>query len=863
MTHDKLRNARYQAAIRQLVPGKIVVDIGTGKDAVLARMCAAAGASHVYAIEVQPEAYQQAVRAITQTGLSDVVTVVFGDAQTAELPQAADVCVSELIGAIGNSEGTASILNDARRFLKPGARMIPERCLTNIAAVSLPAELANEPAFTELSAYYAHQIVAKLGHPLDFRLSIKNFPANHIHSTTAVFEDLDFRHSIDPEFDQDIRLTIEHDGRIDGFLLWLNLHTMPGEMIDSLANVHNWLPVYWPIWYPSIEVNQGDVIEATGRSRLSEDGLNPDYEISGRLCRQNGEINPFHSRSALYSAGYRHHPFYQKLFTDDAIPVSRQQRPELTPADLKHFLEGHLPAYMIPSNFLFLDTLPRLPNGKVNRQALPALDHARPTLQDGYTPPRNPAEQLLAGIWRDVLGLDQVGIHDNFFDLGGHSLLATQIVFRTREALQIELPLRRFLEAPTIAGLAQTIEAIRQDKPEGASSLDLGAEATLDPTIIPTGQKRSNAEATFLTGATGFLGIYLLHEVLQQTPHPVYCLVRAEDETAARRRLQQSLAAYHLWDDHFNDRLVAIPGNLTRPLLGLSPVAFADLGGRIQQIVHNGALVNFIYPYTKLKPANVLGTQEVLRLATAAHPILVHYISTLSIFESAGYLGSDHPAVIDESNEPEHPAGLLYGYAQSKWVAEKLVRAAGQRGLPVTIYRPAEITGHSQSGRWPAGDYLARFLTACLQLGAIPDQDELLYWTPVDFAAQAIVHLAQRSDAPDRTFHLLNPQPVPLSQLAPWLNELGHPMQAIPYSEWQSRLIDTATRTADHPLAALLPLFVDPLPQVGNLTLGELFTQERTPRFEAADTGRLLAAAGIHCPPLDKSLLRTYITSLV
>jgi thioester reductase-like protein len=338
--------------------------------------------------------------------------------------------------------------------------------------------------------------------------------------------------------------------------------------------------------------------------------------------------------------------------------------------------------------------------------------------------------------------------------------------------------------------------------------------------------------------------------------------VRADDQTAARRRLQQSLAAYHLWEDRFDDRLIPVPGNLARPLLGLSPAAFTDLAGRLQHIIHNGALVNFIYPYTKLKPANVLGTQELLRLATAARPIPIHYISTLSIFESAGYLGPDHPAVIDECNEPAHPDGLLYGYAQSKWVAEKLVRAAGERGLPVTIYRPAELTGHSQSGLWPSGDYLNRFLTACLQLNAIPDQDELLYWTPVDFAAQAITHLAQQPDAPGRTFHILNPQPIPLSQLAPWLNDLGYPVEAIPYPAWQSRLIDAATRTADHPLAALLPLFVEPLPQVGNLTLGELFTQDRTPRFEATDTGHLLAAAGIQCPPLNQALLQTYLAHL-
>jgi len=132
--------------------------------------------------------------------------------------------------------------------------------------------------------------------------------------------------------------------------------------------------------------------------------------------------------------------------------------------DLRSFLGGKLPDYMIPSAWVQLDELPFLPNGKVDRQALPAPDQNRPDLRNGYQAPRAPLEDALAKIWGELLSKDKVGIRDNFFDLGGHSLLATQIVSRVRGRLSIELPLRVVFESPTIEQMAAVIlERQRKD----------------------------------------------------------------------------------------------------------------------------------------------------------------------------------------------------------------------------------------------------------------------------------------------------------------------------------------------------------------------------------------------------------------
>jgi amino acid adenylation domain-containing protein len=126
--------------------------------------------------------------------------------------------------------------------------------------------------------------------------------------------------------------------------------------------------------------------------------------------------------------------------------------------ELRHHLRQELPDYMVPSLFVTLDAIPLTPNAKVDRHALPVPDWARPGLEETFVAPRTPVEEVLVRIWQDVLGLEQVGVHDDFFDLGGHSLLATRVVSRIRRALQVELPLRCVFEAPTIGRLAGAVE---------------------------------------------------------------------------------------------------------------------------------------------------------------------------------------------------------------------------------------------------------------------------------------------------------------------------------------------------------------------------------------------------------------------
>ncbi|HEU4561408.1 MAG TPA: non-ribosomal peptide synthase/polyketide synthase [Longimicrobium sp.] len=134
--------------------------------------------------------------------------------------------------------------------------------------------------------------------------------------------------------------------------------------------------------------------------------------------------------------------------------------PAVTPAELRSHLKGRLPEYMVPGAFVVLEALPLTPSGKVARRTLPAPDLASP--EEMYVAPRTPAEEVLAGIWAEVLRLERVGVEESFFELGGHSLLATRVISRVREVFAVELPLRALFEGPTVAELAKAVEDERR-----------------------------------------------------------------------------------------------------------------------------------------------------------------------------------------------------------------------------------------------------------------------------------------------------------------------------------------------------------------------------------------------------------------
>lgn len=479
MTHDDVRNRAYQNAIRQSVKGKVVLDIGTGADAILARFCVEGGATRVYAIEDDSTAYHSAKTLIENLGLTDRITVLHGDSAHVQVPEPADVCVSEILGTIGSSEGAVSILNDAWRLLRDDGIMIPRKCVTLFAPVSLPENLASSLRLSELARTYVEHVFRKAGHPFDLRMCIKDFPPSNILARPQSFEELDFTGFVRPEYEFQTRFTVEHEARLDGFLFWLNLYPGNDEYVDSLNEKVSWLPVFFPALYPGRDVAEGDVIETTCSCRLGSDGRKPDYLINGTLFTNTREPIAFVYGSPRQTTAFRKNSFYESLFAgiarsgvferrthDDGTethPVPEDAPHGLVP-HLRKFLRDRLPHYMIPSSFVMLDELPMTQNGKVDHVALIAMSQKRPDLEQAYAPPRNETEATLAGIWSELLGIERVGIHDNFFELGGDSILTIQIIARANQAGLRLRPAQLFqyqtiAEVAAMVGLAPAIQA--------------------------------------------------------------------------------------------------------------------------------------------------------------------------------------------------------------------------------------------------------------------------------------------------------------------------------------------------------------------------------------------------------------------
>jgi amino acid adenylation domain-containing protein/thioester reductase-like protein len=610
------------------------------------------------------------------------------------------------------------------------------------------------------------------------------------------------------------------------------------------------------------------VYKTGDKARYLPDG---NIEFLGRVDHQ-VKIRGFRIELGEIEAVLSQHPGVQQAVVSLSEDESGNKRlvgyvvPNLkqTPSvsDLRHFLLNKFPEYMVPSAFVLLKSLPLTPNGKVDRRALPVPEQTRPELEAVYAAPRTPVEKQLAEIWAKLLGFEKVGIHDNFFDLGGHSLLITQLLAKVRDTFKVNLSLSSLFELPTVANIAEKIAIAQQAKPgtkiDTEEAINLKAEAVLDSTIHPDGITYNpdvSPVAIFLTGATGFLGSFLLYELLQQTKADIYCLVRSETLESAKKKIQSSLESYLLWDESFNSRIIPVLGDLSQPLLGLSEEQFQKMARQLDAIYHNGALVNFTYPYSALKAPNVLGTQDVLRLACQVKVKPVHFISTISVVRP------NNPDVEvvreqDSLDDAKMPSG---GYAQSKWVAEKLVTIARERGLPVCIYRPGRISGHSQTGVCNPGDHTYRMIKGCIQLGSIPNQDIRLNLSPVDYVSKAIVYLSRHKELLGKAFHLVNPQPLPLSEMVNYIRSLGYPVEQVLYDKWRSQLINTA----DSPENALYPLISIFSEEASDRDSNTKSKDSAVQQFDCQNTLTGLAETSIVCPPVNAELFSAYFSYLI
>jgi phthiocerol/phenolphthiocerol synthesis type-I polyketide synthase E len=429
------------------------------------------------------------------------------------------------------------------------------------------------------------------------------------------------------------------------------------------------------------------------------------------------------------------------------------------------------------------------------------------------------AEAILLDIWRSLFGTDEIGLDDSFGSLAGTSLLGVQLTLEIQNRFGCLINVHRAGGGQvTVRRLAELVRA--QGQPSGSPAVGLDAAAVglddgmdqgddqlIDKDLeLPLGEVspvRSRGKDFLLTGATGFLGAFLLRELLDHTSTQIYCLVRADDEDAAMQRLRAAAAKYALPDPDA-ERVRAVPGDLRDIAKIGNDYHGGELGHRIGHILHCAAKVVFTEPYRTLREDNVLPMADLLAWARGHGIRDFSYVSSMAAAAPAMGSGDRYLETRMQALNPR-----VGSYGISKWVSERLLARAEQDGMRVRVFRPGLIMGSSQTGASNERDLICFALVSGLAVGGYPEDDRMLVMAPADIVAKGAVQLALSQGSIGRAYHLVADRGMSLRQLFALLATAGLPTEPMPLRDWQERVRKAALETGNPLLSAAALLEIE------------------------------------------------------
>jgi len=547
-------------------------------------------------------------------------------------------------------------------------------------------------------------------------------------------------------------------------------------------------------------------------AKWSEDGI----ELCGRRDNQ-VKIRGFRVEPEEIERCLRESQLYRQI----AVVIDSQRRilaflaqPQSDAARdaLKAHAQQFLPDYMQPVAWTELPNMPFAANGKVDRKALLELPVS---VQDSGPKclPANADEALLLEIWGELLELptSDISTDESFFNLGGHSILLSRMLLRLREEFGRSISINRFIELPTIAKLATLVRGTDDSAVLSAQAM-ADAERPLDIEPLPI-SRMGDVHKVIVTGANSFVGVHIVEALLGWGASEVACLVRDGGGQTAAQRFAQSLRENRL--EHLDlSRVRVYSADITQPQLGLSVSDFERLDREFGALVHNAANVNHVLDYESLAADNVEPIFELLRLCEGRSKKVFNFVSTLSASSTV----DDAGRVLELPAAPTPPIYIRNGYNLSKWVGERILERARERGVRVNLYRPGNISFNSHSGVCqPHKNRLMLMLKGSIQLGQVPAFSLNFDLMPVDFLARFIAFHASRYSAERAVFNLHNPKPLSWDAYVASFRETGSEFALVSVADWQQQL---GRVDADNALFGVLGFYLNGFEEdIGDISL--------------------------------------------
>ncbi|MGP6428249.1 amino acid adenylation domain-containing protein [Pseudomonas pharyngis] len=538
--------------------------------------------------------------------------------------------------------------------------------------------------------------------------------------------------------------------------------------------------------YLDLELPDGQRLRAYrsgDMAKWGEDGI----ELCGRRDNQ-VKIRGFRVEPEEIERCLRESQLYRQI----AVVIDSQRRilaflaqPQSDAAreSLKAHAQQFLPDYMQPVAWTELPNMPFAANGKVDRKALLELPVS---VQDSGPKclPANADEALLLEIWGELLELptSDISTDESFFNLGGHSILLSRMLLRLREEFGRSISINRFIELPTIAKLATLVRGTDDSAVLSAQAM-ADAERALEIEPLPI-SRMGDVHKVIVTGANSFVGVHIVEALLGWGASEVACLVRDGGGQTAAQRFAQALRENRL--EHLDlSRVRVYSADITRPQLGLANEDFERLDREFGALVHNAANVNHVLDYESLAADNVEPIFELLRLCEGRSKKVFNFVSTLSASSTV----DDAGRVLELPAAPTPPIYIRNGYNLSKWVGERILERARERGVRVNLYRPGNISFNSLSGVCqPHKNRLMLMLKGSIQLGQVPAFALNFDLMPVDFLARFIAFHASRYSPERAVFNLHNPEPLSWDAYVASFRETGSEFSLVSVADWQQQL---------------------------------------------------------------------------